>query len=61
MILLALYIAVIFMYTPVMYKIGGMFRLTYPDLYKIVKCKLRFFLVVFNIFMILRAFNYIYV
>ena len=61
MILQVLYIAVIFIYIPVMFKISAMFMITYPDLYKIVRCKLRLFLVVFELFMILRALNYMYV
>ena len=60
MILQLLYIAVIFMYLPVMFKISGMFMITYPDLYQVVKCKLTLFLVVFEMFMIIRALNYMY-
>ena len=49
------------MYIPVMYKISGMFMITYPDLYKIVRCKLLLFAILFEIIIILKAVNYLYV
>ena len=50
----------IFIFVPVVVKIMRMFKIAYPDLYDLVAAKLIMFLVLYEVFIGLRALTYWY-
>ena len=54
------YAVVLFLQIPVMIKILILFKTAYEDLYKVVKCKIIWFLIVYEIFLIFRVENYVH-
>lgn len=56
--LFAMYLTMIFMFVPLVFKIMSMFKNAYPDLYEMIVGKLIVFLVLYELFIGLRALTY---